>query len=85
MITLCDFKIPVELLLQVDDLHHTSEVVKHLGRYVSKYSDNLEVKSIWRPLKRDAFLTHSLELLGTFFQNQTDLRVHGLNTLPTIF
>ena len=39
MITLCDFKIPVELPLQVDDLHHTSEVVKHLGRYVLKYSE----------------------------------------------
>lgn len=34
MITLRDFKIAVELPLQVDDLHHTLEVVKHLGRYV---------------------------------------------------
>ena len=34
MITLCDFKIPVELPLQVEDLHQTSEVVRHLGRYV---------------------------------------------------
>lgn len=39
MITLCDFKIPIELPLQVDDLHHTSEVVKYLGRYVLKYSE----------------------------------------------
>ena len=42
---------------------------------------------MWRPQKRHAFLdvTDSLELYGTFFQNQTDLRVHVLNTLPTIF
>ena len=46
---------------------------------------NLEVKSIWRPQKRHAFLTDSIELFGTFFQNQTELRVHVLNTLPTIF
>ena len=39
MITLWDFKIPVELLLQAEDLHHTAEVVKHLERYVWKYSE----------------------------------------------
>ena len=39
MITLRDFKIPVELPLQVDDLHHTLEVVKHLRRYVWKYGE----------------------------------------------
>ena len=64
------------------NLYHTC---KKLGHTIRPFFGNLEVKSIWRPQKRHAFLTDSLELYGTFFQNQTDLGVHVLNTFPTIF
>ena len=64
------------------NLYHTC---KKLGHTIRLFFGNLEVKSIWRPQKRHAFLTDSLELYGTFFQNQTDLGVHVLNTFPTIF